>query len=92
MDDNLLTFIDDTEPLVEKSPQRFWKVMVIDDEKSVHDITCIALKDFIFEDRGLVFTGSGSAVSKTAFDKHKTQQIFQNAGVTVPWHVCITFA
>ena len=43
----------------------------------------------IMEDRGLVFTGSGSVASKTAFDKHKTQQIFADAGVTVPWHVCV---
>lgn len=43
----------------------------------------------IMEDRGLAFTGSGSVASKTAFDKHKSQQIFRDAGVTVPWHVCI---
>jgi D-alanine-D-alanine ligase len=44
----------------------------------------------IMEDRGLVFTGSGSVASKAAFDKHKSQQVFCDAGVTVPWHVCIT--
>ena len=43
----------------------------------------------IMEDRSLVFTGSGSTASKAAFDKHKSQQIFDDAGVTVPWHVCI---
>ena len=43
----------------------------------------------IMEDRGLVFTGSGSVASKAAFDKHKSQHIFRDAGVTVPWHVCV---
>jgi D-alanine-D-alanine ligase len=43
----------------------------------------------IMEDKGLVFTGSGSAASKAAFDKHVSQQIFHDAGVTVPWHICI---
>jgi D-alanine-D-alanine ligase len=44
----------------------------------------------IMEDRSLIFTGSGSKASKAAFDKHKSQGIFGDAGVTVPWHVCVT--
>ena len=71
MDDNYLTFVDDTNPLVEKKPRRPWKVMVIDDEKSVHDITCLALKDFVFADKKITFLNAYSeAEAKSVFARH----------------------
>ena len=71
MDDNLLTFVDETDPLAGKDPKRPWKVMVIDDEKSVHDITCIALKDFVFEGRGIRFLNAYSAKeAKSCLARH----------------------
>jgi signal transduction histidine kinase len=71
MDDNYLTFIDDTNPLVEKKPHRFWKVMVIDDEKSVHDITSLALKDFVFADKKITFLNAYSeAEAKLLLARH----------------------
>ncbi len=71
MDDNLLTFVEDTEPLAGTDPKRSWKVMVIDDEKSVHDITCLTLNDFLFEGRGIIFLNAYSlAEAKACFALH----------------------
>jgi len=71
MDDNLLKFVDDTQPTAEKKCRGYWKVMVIDDEKSVHDITCLALKDFVFEDRKITFINAYSASeAKACFARH----------------------
>lgn len=61
MDDKILTFIDDEETLIDKSPQSFWTVMIIDDEPSIHDITMIALNDFVFENRKIFFLNAYSA-------------------------------
>jgi signal transduction histidine kinase len=36
-------------------PGRFWKVMIVDDEKSIHDITTTSLRGFMFEGRGIRF-------------------------------------
>lgn len=66
MDDKILTFIDDEEPLIDKRPQLFWKVMIIDDEPLVHEITMIALNDFVFEDRKIVFINAYSAAEAKA--------------------------
>jgi signal transduction histidine kinase len=66
MDDKILRFIDDQDPVIEKRPQLFWKVMIIDDEPSVHDITMIALNDFVFEDRKILFLNAYSAVEAKA--------------------------
>lgn len=47
-----------------------WKVLVVDDEKDVHDITRIALKGFTFEGRGI------SLVS--AYSGREVKEIFEN--------------
>jgi D-alanine-D-alanine ligase len=38
----------------------------------------------IFEDRGLVYTGSGPEASRLAFDKIASKRLFAGAGVSVP--------
>ncbi len=38
----------------------------------------------IFEDRGLVYTGSGPEASRLAFDKMASKRLFADAGVDVP--------
>ena len=38
----------------------------------------------VFEDRGLVYTGSGPEASRLAFDKMASKQLFARAGVRVP--------
>lgn len=52
--DDILTF-DDAEPSVVVPPVQLkrWKVLVIDDEPAVHDVTRLALQGFLFEERGL---------------------------------------
>jgi len=38
----------------------------------------------VFEDRGLVYTGSGPEASRLAFDKMASKRLFAGAGVSVP--------
>ncbi|MCF6247218.1 MAG: response regulator [Desulfobacula sp.] len=63
MDNSRVEFIEDINTC-SKIPidkiDKFWKVMVIDDEKSVHDITVTSLKGFMFEGRGLTFLNAFS--------------------------------
>ncbi len=44
----------------------------------------------IFEDRGLVYTGSGPEASRLAFDKMASKRLFADAGVDVPAVVELT--
>ncbi len=41
----------------------------------------------ILENKGLKFTGSGSAASRTAFDKVTTKEIFVKAGIPTPYWI-----
>ncbi|NOX35011.1 MAG: hybrid sensor histidine kinase/response regulator, partial [Deltaproteobacteria bacterium] len=60
MNDNPVIFKDDSDTSESESPDKFWKVMVIDDEKSIHDITTASLKGFIFEGHGIRFLNAFS--------------------------------
>ncbi len=60
MDNSPIEFIEDINTCSENLVDKFWKVMVIDDEKSVHDITMTSLKGFVFEGRGLTFLNAFS--------------------------------
>ncbi len=53
MDDHPVIFNDNGDTCKDIFPEKFWKIMVVDDEKSVHDITITSLKGFIFEGRGI---------------------------------------
>ncbi|MFK5892553.1 MAG: DUF3369 domain-containing protein [Pseudomonadota bacterium] len=49
-----------------------WKICIIDDEKSVHDVTLIALKRFVFQNRKLQFLHAYSAAdAKVLLTEHK---------------------
>lgn len=54
--------------LDEESPNEFhpswpnWKILIVDDDKDVHTITRLALKNFAFEGRGLNFFHAYSAI------------------------------
>lgn len=37
-----------------------WKVLIVDDEEDIHSVTRLALKNFIFKDKGLVFLNAYS--------------------------------
>lgn len=53
-DDNELIFSpeEEQEPVVDKP---FWKVLIVDDEPGIHDVTKLALKGFSFDERELKF-------------------------------------
>src|SRR4030042_1202791 len=38
-----------------------WKILVVDDEEDIHTVTKMALKGFIFKDRGIEFLHTYSA-------------------------------
>ena len=43
-----------------------WKVLIVDDEKDVHDVTILALKRLEFELRGIEFLSAYSAAEGIA--------------------------
>lgn len=53
MNDDII-IVEDDQPGAE-APTGAWKVLIVDDEPSVHDITLVALSDFRFAGRGLEF-------------------------------------
>ncbi|MDR0570143.1 MAG: DUF3369 domain-containing protein [Clostridiales Family XIII bacterium] len=59
---DLMNFLqDDHDEDIDSDPQDCWKVMVIDDEQSVHDVTRYMLKRFIFMDKGVELIGAYSS-------------------------------
>ncbi|MFZ5969606.1 MAG: DUF3369 domain-containing protein [Bacillota bacterium] len=59
VEDDTLFFADDNEK--EEMPKDTWRVLIIDDEKEVHNVTKLVLDDFEFDKRGLHFTSAYSA-------------------------------
>lgn len=53
--ENDLLFTDDTEVANKRDTCAVWKVMIVDDEKSIHDVTRLALKKFEFENKKILF-------------------------------------
>lgn len=60
MNDGPVEFIEDNASLNQVGSDKFWKVMIVDDEKSIHDITITSLKGFMFEGRGIRFLNAFS--------------------------------
>ncbi len=56
-----LTTTSRTSPPVSTHLGYFWKVLLVDDEPSVHDVTCLALRSFEFAGRQLTFLHAYSA-------------------------------
>lgn len=55
-DDDFLEFCDDEiEQQVESSTQPPWKILLVDDEASIHQVTLLALRGFKFKGRSLEF-------------------------------------
>jgi len=53
---DLIHFAAETENEPIKGPLRKrWKVLIVDDEESIHQITKIVMDDFVFQDRKIVF-------------------------------------
>ena len=62
-DDDELQFAEETET---GQPEKSWKILIVDDEIEVHDITKLALSDVTFEDRSLTFLSAYSAAAAQA--------------------------
>jgi len=52
---NELLFSNDTEVDNKRQNRATWKVMIVDDEQSIHDVTKLALKKFEFENKKISF-------------------------------------
>lgn len=57
-EDDELQFAEETEA---ELPEKSWKILIVDDEVEIHDVTILALSDVTFEDRNLIFLSAYSA-------------------------------
>ena len=57
------------EPEPQKQPTQAWKILIVDDEQGIHDVTKLALRDVQFEERNLEFIH--------AFSGKEGREIFQ---------------
>lgn len=55
MSDELIFAEETTKDQAVTSPQKPWKVLIVDDDEEVHSITKLALRNFTFDDRPLTF-------------------------------------
>lgn len=60
-DELLFAHEDSPSPDESAPPRAAWKLLIVDDEPGVHDVTQLALKDFCFDDRRLQFLHAYSA-------------------------------
>lgn len=51
--EDMLVFAE--EELIEKDEREYWKILIIDDEKDIHNVTKMVLKDVEFDGKGLLF-------------------------------------
>ncbi|KJU81651.1 response regulator receiver modulated metal dependent phosphohydrolase [Candidatus Magnetobacterium bavaricum] len=58
--DDLFQDSDNKQETLSAGAKGKWKVMIVDDEPGVHEVTLMILKSFIFEDRGLEFISAYS--------------------------------
>ena len=54
------------------SPQSKWKMLIVDDEEGIHEVTKIALKRFSFEGKGLEFLSAHSAADAISLLKSQS--------------------
>jgi len=54
-DDSILFAPEDEKKSSPVDPSKQWKVLIVDDEEGVHEVTLLAMTDFQFENRGLNF-------------------------------------
>lgn len=59
------------EPSIGSDIQSNWKIMIIDDEQSVHSVTKMALRNLMFEGKGITFISAMSAAeAKLLLEQH----------------------
>lgn len=54
-EDDLVVFADDETPYYTEEKGECWKILIVDDEKDIHNVTKMVLKDVQFDGRGLTF-------------------------------------
>lgn len=72
-DDDLM-FADDEEVSENTGSEMTWKVMLVDDEPAIHEVTKMALGDFVFDGRGVEFISvmSGAEAKQAILDHPDT--------------------
>lgn len=60
-DDDTLTFAEEEPQSAAAPPDNHWKVMIVDDEREIHNVTKLVLEGFQFAGRGLEFVSAFSA-------------------------------
>ena len=69
--DDELNFASEEPTPAPNGSTRSWKIMVVDDEPSVHEVTHLTLRDFTFEERPLEFIDAYSgAQARTLLQEH----------------------
>ena len=53
-----MTLCEKVEQLTTPAP---WKILIVDDDPDIHDVTVMALKRLVFDERGLRFLSAYSA-------------------------------
>ncbi|BAP55814.1 response regulator receiver protein [Thioploca ingrica] len=66
----LLPIEDDQPPFINPIPARIWKVVIIDDDPEVHEVTQFALQDFTFRNKPLTFL--------SAYSGQEAQELLKN--------------
>lgn len=61
MSDDFFLFADDISPDFSSSDEKGWKILIADDDREVHTVTRLVLRDFQFEGLGLQFFSAFSA-------------------------------
>jgi two-component system sensor histidine kinase ChiS len=92
--DDELVFAGD-EP-VSTRPNNTWKIMLVDDEEEIHNVTKLSLADFTFENKGLTFINAYSgAEAKQLIQEHPDTALIlldvvmetDDAGLKVAQHI-----
>ncbi len=92
MEEDEELFFAEEEPEEDNNIIEGWKIILVDDDREVHNVTKIALSDFIFEGKKLVFLSAYSAKEAKALieENSDTAMIFldaimetENAGLDV---------
>ncbi len=75
--DDEIFFAEETPDKVAVTKREKWKLMIVDDEEEIHDITRLALEDFSFEDRALDYLSaySGEEAKKLIRENSDTSVI-----------------
>jgi len=71
-DDDELFFIDeDVKEQTALRVQATWKLLIVDDEPAIHNVTRLALEDFVYNDKQLqIFNAYSAAEAKTIIIQH----------------------